>query len=361
MFNRISMLIIPLGFAALVVAQTQVAAPQSTPQSNTSVIDPDGTARITRVVPVSPMLSPEARKFVAKFGAGASAQNHSIAEMRAQADASQERTTTAAQSLYPTKVVSATIAGVPVKIVTPPTIPSAKKQRVLICLHAGGFVADWGSATESIPIASLTQIKVIAVLYPLSPENSFPAAVDDTIAVYKELLKTHRASDIGIYGSSAGATLTAEVAAKLKQQHTALPAALGVFSGFADFSRSNDSLMMYGLFGLRGTATSDRADVGISAYVGTTDRRDPVLSPLFSDLHGLPPTLFLTSTRDLLLSGTTILHRAFLEAGVHAELVVFEGLPHAFWAAGPRDMPEALEANRIIAAFFDRHLGRRAK
>jgi epsilon-lactone hydrolase len=87
------------------------------------------------------------------------------------------------------------------------------------------------------------------------------------------------------------------------------------------------------------------------AYVGKTDRKDPVLSPLFADLHGMPPTLLVTSTRDLLLSGTTILHRALLGTGNDAQLVVFEALPHAFWYHF--QFPETREALELMAKFFD--------
>ena len=68
----------------------------------------------------------------------------------------------------------------------------------------------------------------------------------------------------------------------------------------------------------------------------------------------MPPTRFLTSTRDLLLSGTTTMHRAFLAAGVDAQLVVFEALPHAFW--NDVSLPETTEANEIMARFFVQHL-----
>ena len=81
-----------------------------------------------------------------------------------------------------------------------------------------------------------------------------------------------------------------------------------------------------------------------------------MLSPLYADLRGFPPTLFVTSTRDLLLSGTTILHRAFLRAGVDGRLVVFEALPHAFWY--DYHLPETKEALDIMARFFDEKLGR---
>ena len=90
--------------------------------------------------------------------------------------------------------------------------------------------------------------------------------------------------------------------------------------------------------------------------MGATDPKDSVLSPLFADLRGFPSTLFVTSTRDLLLSGTTILHRAFLRANVDAQLVVFEALPHAFWYN--YHLPETKEALNLMASFFDRTLGR---
>jgi len=90
--------------------------------------------------------------------------------------------------------------------------------------------------------------------------------------------------------------------------------------------------------------------------VGNTDPKDPVLSPLYADLHGFPPTLFVTSTRDLLLSGTTILHRAFLRAGVEAQLVVFEALPHAFWY--DYHLPETKEALDLMAKFFSEKVGK---
>jgi acetyl esterase/lipase len=84
------------------------------------------------------------------------------------------------------------------------------------------------------------------------------------------------------------------------------------------------------------------------------DPKDPVLSPLYADLTGFPPTLFITSGRDLLLSGTAILHRAYLRAGVDAQLVVFEALPHAFW--NNPTLPESKEAGQLMAAFLAKHL-----
>jgi acetyl esterase/lipase len=92
-------------------------------------------------------------------------------------------------------------------------------------------------------------------------------------------------------------------------------------------------------------------------YVGQTDATNPVLSPTYADLRGMPPTLFLTSTRDMLLSGTAILHQAYLRAGVDARLAVFEALPHAFWLDA--SIPESRAANAMMARFLDEHLGKK--
>ena len=92
----------------------------------------------------------------------------------------------------------------------------------------------------------------MAVLYRLAPENPFPAGIDDAIAVYKELLKTYKPSHIAIYGTSAGAIMTGEVAVKLKQLGLPMPAALGIFSGIGDFARAGDSASIFSLRGFAG-------------------------------------------------------------------------------------------------------------
>jgi len=202
-----------------------------------------------------------------------------------------------------------------------------------------------------VPIANLAKIKVVSVYYRLAPENPFPAAVDDVVAVYKELLKTYKPRSIGIFGTSAGAILSCEVTVKLKQLGLPLPGALGAFSSLADFSKPGDSRQIFTLNGFPGALQpTDPHHLTDNEYVGKTDRRDPVLSPLYADLSGWPPSLLVTSTRDLLLSDTTIFHRALLHAGNDSQLVVFEALPHAFWYHF--QLPETREALELMAKFL---------
>lgn len=324
------------------------------PQTDNSTITPDGTAHVTRVVPVPNTVSPEAQKSLSKAWPD-DAASPSLADRRASTDTWQTGAGKAFQALYPVDVQTSTVAGVPVRIITPPNIPANHRDRLLINLHGGGFNSDSGSLSESIPVAALSSTRTIAVLYRLAPEHPFPAALDDAISVYRDALKTHKPGNIAIYGTSAGAILTAEVAAKLKQLHLPEPGALGIFSGFGDWANRGDSEALFSLRGLAGHMDIPKARIP-DDYAGSTDLQDPILSPIYSDLHHLPPTLFITSTRDLLLSGTTTLHRAFLRSGDEAHLVVFEALPHAFW--NDHSLPESREADEIMAGFFTQNLGR---
>jgi epsilon-lactone hydrolase len=344
-----------LSSAALTAQQS---APQPTtaaeaPNRDTSYIDAQGAAHVTRVVPVPETISPQAQLALGHADPD-QGPPQSLADRRKMTDSYTARARIAWTRLCPNTLVDDTIAGVPVHIVTPDGMPEANKDKVLLNLHGGGFNSDSGSYTESIPIASYAKMKVVAVLYRLAPEHPFPAAVDDSVAVYKELLKTYKPDHIVIYGTSAGAILTAEVAAKLKQLGLPEPAALGIFSGMGDFARTGDSQSLYALRGLSGHLDPPTSGAHDPEYAASTDAKDPVLSPIYSDLHGLPPTLFITSGRDLLLSGTVNLHRAYLNAGVDACLVVFDALTHAFWY-DPR-LPEAQEANHMMADFFVKQL-----
>ena len=321
------------------------------PQVNSYAIDPDGTAHITRVVPIPQTISPEAQK---SLHLNYPEEHQTLAERRAHTDTWQNGAGEKSKAVFPVTTREITLAGVPIRDIQP--IGDTHKDWVLINLHGGGFNSDSGSWTESIPVANLTHARVVAVLYRLAPEHPYPAQLDDALAVYKELLKTYKPAHIAIFGTSAGAILTGEVAVRLKQLGLPEPAALGIFSGFGDFSKRTDSDAIYTGRGLIGDLPMPGTQPHDQEYLGDHDRTDPVVSPVYADLHGLPPTLFLTSTRDQLLSGTTILNRAFLRAGVDARLIVFEALPHAFW--NDVSLPESREAYGYMADFFTRQLSR---
>jgi acetyl esterase/lipase len=226
------------------------------------------------------------------------------------------------------------------------------RKRVLMNLHGGGFATDSGSLTENIPIAALSGIEVVAVLYRFAPEHPFPAAVDDALAVYKALLAIHDAADIGVYGTSAGAVISAQLMVRLKAESLPMPGALGVFSGESDLVGVADSLKIF--------ARSEESQMLIDAklaYIGDADPKDPLISPILGDLSYFPPTLCVSSGRDVLLSGTVNLNRKLGDVGVLTELLVYDALPHAFWAM--LLAPESEDCFRRMSAFLVKHIGRR--
>jgi monoterpene epsilon-lactone hydrolase len=244
---------------------------------------------------------------------------------------------------YAVDIEASTMAGVPVRLIRSKGT-AAGGDLVLLNLHGGGFNADSGSLTENIPIAAMTKIPVVAVLYRLAPEHPFPAAVDDALAVYRELLKTHKSSQIGVFGTSAGAILGPELIARLHKDHLPQPAVLGVFSGTGDFAHRADSV-------------PPLMAADSKAYLGPVPFSDPLASPALGPVGFFPPTLCLASSRDFLLSPTVNFCRRLELAGVPNKLVVWDGLPHAFWAY--MAIPESDEAFGVMAKFLEGRLKER--
>ena len=334
-----SLFALPAAFAARAHAQSPVV-------DDLTSVDSDGTAHIKRSVPVPKTISSEAYALMVsgkRWTPGPGTKR--AAEF-----------TEKLQATYPVELTETTLAGVATKVIIPKNAAPRKQDRVLICLHGGGFTSDSGSTLEGTTIAALTGIKVLAVEYRLAPQYPLPAAVDDAVAIYESALKEYSPKRIGVYGTSAGAVLSAQLAVEALRLHLPLPAVLGFFSGYVDLARYGDSRFLYGTSGFTnfGAMLPALKGLGMVPYVGDHDRKDPVLSPIYADLKGFPPTLCMTSTRDHCLSGTVDFHRALLRARVDARLMVFDAMPHAFWYLF--DLPESMEALEAQANFLDRHL-----
>jgi acetyl esterase/lipase len=282
-----SLFALPAAFAVRARPQSAAADPYTT-------FDTDGTAHITRAIPVPKTISAEAQ---AVMVSGESCVPRTGTKER---DAFMEKM----MARYPVDFEETTFGGVKVWAVTPKRVAPNKRDHLLICLHGGGFTSDSGSLIESIPIAALTGTTVVSVLYRLAPQSPFPAAVEDTTAVYRAALKTYAQRKIGIYGTSAGAVLSAQTAVRLRKSGMPLPSVLGFFSGYVDLARYGDSRFLYGSGGLKdfSTMVEPLKGLGLAPYVGDHDRKDPVLSPMYADLTGFPPTLCMTSTRNHCLS-----------------------------------------------------------
>jgi len=269
--------------------------------------------------------------------------NVSLADSRSFADKVQAHMRKVQLAKYDVAIEEGERAGVPCRIFTPKRAAPGAAERLLINFHGGGFRLDSGSLSENIPIAALTGFTIVSALYRMAPEHPFPAAVDDALAVYKDALKTHDASRIVVYGTSAGGILAAQLLARLRAERLPMPAAAGLFTMIADWSIPGDSEARFASKGFTVAGS-------MKAYSGDHDLSDPLMSPLYDELSTYPPSLLIAGTRDELLSHTVRFHLALLAAGVDARLAVFEAMPHAHWAY--IDAPESDQAFQLMARFF---------
>jgi epsilon-lactone hydrolase len=257
------------------------------------------------------------------------------------------------------KVEKATMNGVKVFIVTPDVIAPNNLNRLLIHMHGGCYVLNPGEAAlpEAMFMAGFGHVKVISVDYRMPPEAYFPAALDDGIAVYKAVSKTTSPKNIAIFGSSAGGALTLEMILKAKQEGLPLPGAIAPGTPMSDVTKVGDTFVTNAMLDNVLVSPDGFCDAGTKVYANGHDLKDPLLSPIYGDVKGFPPTILTSGTRDLLLSNTVRMHRKLRQAGIEAVLQVFEGQSHAQYYRDDTS-PEAREAFEEIAGFFDKHLGK---
>jgi len=316
--------------------------------------------RFTREVPDSPLASPAASAaaravretmapHIASLLTGGIEKKRAILDEHFYGPKIEE-----ARRLYPVRESAGEIAGVYVETFEPIGGPSpGNERRVLINLHGGAF--EVGARTEgrleSIPVAHVAGMRVVSVDYRQGPEHRFPAASEDVAAVYRALLADHAPGQIGIFGCSAGGMLTAQSLAWFDAHDLPQPGAAGIFCAGAGEFGAGDARVIGAAFGASGGGSE-------IAYLADVDWRDPLVAPIHHPklLERFPPTLVITSTRDGALSSAAATHQRLRAAGTTAELHVFEGLPHYFFA--DTGLPESREVFARTAEFFDRHLAR---
>jgi epsilon-lactone hydrolase len=257
-------------------------------------------------------------------------------------------------------IVPQVMGGVRCYVVTPKIIKPGNRNRLLLDLHHGGFVYAPGEAglSEAIVMAGLGGYKVIEVDYRLLPDYPFPAAMDDAMAVWKEIIKSTKPADIGVFGSSVGGSMVLSLVQRAKKEGLPLPGAVMSGTPWSDLSKTGDSY--YSNDGVDGTLSYDAFWAGVAKlYANGRDLKDPLVSPVYGDFSGFPPTFLVSGTRDLFLSNTVRVQQKLLQAGVPTELVVEEGQYHmAYLDAAMVDAPESTKLYSYIAQFFNAHLAR---
>lgn len=255
-------------------------------------------------------------------------------------------------------VRSDTLDGVRVYIVTPDAIPPEHRNKLLIHLHGGCYVLFPGESgtSEAILMAGLGHYQVISVDYRMPPEAYFPGALDDAVTVYKAVLKTTGPKNIAVFGTSAGGALVLEMVLRAKTLGLPMPGAIAPGTPMSDATKTGDSFYTNELVDNVLVSRNGFCDAATVVYAHGASLSDPLLSPVYGDMHGFPPAILTTGTRDLLLSNTVRVHRKLRQAGVEAQLEVFEGESHAQYQFDDR-IPETHEAFGEITQFFDNHLG----
>ena len=228
---------------------------------------------------------------------------------------------------------------------------------VLLYLHGGGYVVGTPRTHAALAAGLIRRAGVPAVLpdYRLAPEHPFPAAVEDALAAYRELVAEAGGGDrVVLAGDSAGGGLALATVLAARDEGLPAPAALVVFSPWVDLAGSGASMRTR----LGIDPIFEPADIaGYAAqYLGDGDRRTPLASPVHADLHGVPPLLVQVGGNELLLDDAVQLAARAAADDVAVTLRVWPGVPHVFQHfAGMLD--EADEALAEAGAFLRRHLG----
>ena len=256
-------------------------------------------------------------------------------------------------------VAPITLGGVPGFVVTPKTVLPENQSRVLLHFHGGGYVLNPGEAgtKEAIMMAGFGNIKVLSIDYRMPPDFPFPAAIDDALVAYRELLKTYPPEKIGVFGTSTGGGMALALLLRANMEGLPLPGAVVAGTPWTDMSKTGDSY--FTLEGIDNVLVSYDGWLGEAArlYANGHDLKDPLLSPIYGDVKGFPPIQLVTGTRDLFLSNTVRMHVKLREANVVADLIVLEGLSHAHYLMTD-NAPETKLYFREASRFFNQHLAK---
>lgn len=231
--------------------------------------------------------------------------------------------------------------------------------KILLYTHGGGFVggASHDALDSTLPLAEETGLRILSIDYTLAPVADHAVIGEQVLAVLTALYAEGiTPADIAIYGDSAGATIAASAMLRARDRGLPLPAALVLWSPWADLTCSGDT---YRTMADAEPFYSSDHFLGTVArcYAGGSDLSDPLVSVLYADYApGFLPTLIQCGTRELLLSDSVRLHRRMRDGGADVELELYDGLWHVFQYK-PIESPEAALARAQTGQFLLRRLG----
>jgi acetyl esterase/lipase len=244
------------------------------------------------------------------------------------------------------------LGGVPVvNIDTEGSDPS----RVVLHFHGGVYVL--GSARAAAGLAAAlgrhAGVRTTAVDYRLAPEHPYPAAIDDALAVYRALLDQTPGSQIALSGESSGGGLAIALLLKLKEAGLQLPASAVLFSPWVDLTLSGTSMATKASVD-PSVLSPEGLRLRVPDYVGDSDPTNPLISPIFADLSGLPPLLIQAGSYEILLDDAVRLAAQAAAHDVEVTLQVTPEVPHVFQAFSAI-LDEGETALRSAGSFLRMH------
>src|SRR3984885_14251945 len=233
---------------------------------------------------------------------------------------------------------------------------NAPHDKAILYFHGGGFRLGSVASHRALirRISEACGCRVLAINYRLAPEYRFPAPLEDALAAYGWMLDQGlRPENIAFAGDSAGGNLVLTTMLGLHDRGLPLPAAGVLMSPWTDLAATGETYVS------RADADPIHQRPMIAAlaknYLGEGgDPRDPLASPLYADLAGLPPLLIQVGDRETVLADSTMFADKARAAGVAVELQVWDGMIHVFQMFA--ELPEAHRAVASIAEFLKRHL-----
>jgi acetyl esterase/lipase len=250
-------------------------------------------------------------------------------------------------------VEPADVGGIPAEWIVP---PHGKRDKMIFFLHGGGYVS--GSRSDHrMHVAKLvlgSQTAALLFEYRLAPEHPYPAALDDSVAAYRRLLARGILPENVVFaGDSAGGGLCLAVMLELKDKKIPLPAAAVALSPWTDLKCTGDS---YRINAQRCLSPRGCWTAFSRHYAGSNDPGLPGMSPLYGDLHGLPPLLIYAGDDEILRDDSVRFAEKAKQAGVDVTLEVGRGMFHCYPVCAPM-FPEATRAMDHICGFIKQHLG----
>ena len=220
-----------------------------------------------------------------------------------------------------------------------------KKYVILYC-HGGGYMT--GSClyarTLTTKLATSTSMDVFCFDYRLAPEHPYPAAAEDAMRAWNYLmLLGYGARDVIVAGDSAGGNMALSLTLKLKEEGRLLPRGLVLMSPWTDLTSGGRSHQTRAA--LDPVLDKEYLDKAIAAYVREDALTNPLISPLFGDFAGFPPTYIQVGDNEILLNDATELHKKMIKQNVSVKLDVFKGMWHVFQMSPFKTAYEAMDKN----------------